>query len=290
MENRLEKFINSVFQSNNLDRNDQRNLYEVSDYRPDISYNPPDRHVDGFSPSVIPLSITFKDLIFTKNTPLFSFVFLVDSKNRIKGTSENYIIQLPFVMNTYCISLIHSNIKKSQYLIDNNTEIYFEEVSGDTLTGKIPHGDYTDITTLMDNIVSSMNAVGSSNYTYTILNSRLTIQSDLVGGIFNLDFSKQNLLTEVLGYNEIIYSGGSNYTSTKNYNLTPQEFVILSLGLGRGVVCNFGEFNGNTENLITPNTVKRIETLNVSLLNYNGSLYSTNGAEHSLLLKIKYII
>jgi hypothetical protein len=285
------KFREAVFKQNNFDRNTI-----TESFVPNISYYVPKRDLDGPDSSVsASLGVTFKELIRHDFTPVGTFKFLVDSKNRIDGVnSGRYSIRLPSVYNVYSIDIINSDIPNGQYLVDASTVIIFKE--GTTLlTGNIQNGDYTNINILMAAVTTSMNNSGNSNYTWSISqNNIITISSDLVGGSFSLDFTSGNIIKDILGFRQNIYTGGSSYSGFYRYNLTPQQSVriyITNIDPARYATRQFGNstFCKRTAQDLMKNQTKRAEFLDIVLLNNDGTDYNPNGLEHSLLLNIGYL-
>jgi hypothetical protein len=290
---------NAIFQTNNFDRHDSSSLIPVTKYDPDFSYVKPNTHDTGLDPSGVLLD-TFHDLIITELSPLGTLKFLIDSKNRISGTENNYTVRLPHVYNIYNIRLIHSNIPRGQYTIDTHTELVFQEIPGVDIVSSIAIGDYTDITDLLNAVTNSMNTASnsSSDYTGSVTNNKIKITSDLIGGQFIIDFgyAGNEYIAEILGFEQRLYSGSGNYTGAFNYNLEPNGIVRLlftNLDENRYISCEFGDFNvrdnNNRTQELLKNTTRRAETLDISLRNSNNTRYNANGTNHSLYVIIDFM-
>lgn len=128
---------------------------------------------------------------------------VIDSKSRNKTTypsAANYTVDLEReYSDVISIELVQGVIPFSGFAInDNNNVIYFQESENEILKVLVPNGNYT-AEELKQTVQDSMNAIGESNYTVSLLSNmnKLKITSDWTGGdgIFKLLFEgpkKQN--------------------------------------------------------------------------------------------------
>lgn len=273
---------------NVLDRNTNEVIISEKNY-PNFSYVRPEDNIIGPQYNEILENFEYKHFDFNETTPINEYTMLIDSRLRISGTPENYVVQLPSLYNIFDISIIHSQITNSQYLIDNHIILFLQETPGVNLEIIPTFGNYTSISQLLNSLQTAMNNEGTSNYTLSVTNGKVTIVSDLISGYFALDFSKDNYLRDILGFEQRIYSGSNSYTGSNNYNLNPKNVVNLNLPdfSDNGITIHFDDYTCDNFNFLL-NSVKRKETLKVCLRNLDGSIYNSNGIDHSFLVSIKY--
>lgn len=105
------------------------------------------------------------------------------------------------------------------YVDSWNDRIDFEEAADTPLSATLTHGSYTP-TTLINHVVTKLNAAGAATYTgsYDSVLKQFTITSDLSGGaIFTLlgatGTSKRRSALPLLGLDRLDHSGAAAYTS-----------------------------------------------------------------------------
>lgn len=154
--------------------------------------------------------------------------------------------------------------------------------------------------------------------------SKLSFSSDLSGvDLFNLSFNggtenfgnktrtvyRQNSIGPVVGFSRTDFTGSSSYNGDYRINLNGDSYILLRFrdlpymdaGIGSdGIQDAFAKIplNTHTDNVkyhkegdyqvirMFEQLVTRMDLLDVSFVNYDGSLYDFNGLENSITLKI----
>jgi hypothetical protein len=154
--------------------------------------------------------------------------------------------------------------------------------------------------------------------------SKVAISSDLSGvDLFNLSFNggtetfgnktrtvyRDNSIGPVIGYSRTDYTGASSYNGDQRVNLNGDSYILLRFrdlpymdaGLGSdGIQDAFAKIplNVHSDNVkyhkegdyqlirTFEQLLTRMDHLDVSFVNYDGSLYDFNGLENSITLKI----
>jgi hypothetical protein len=140
---------------------------------------------------------------------------IIDSKDRINGTTSNFTIKIPhsfkeptqFLIKEITVPLVFDNV------ITGYNQI---EVAGTTYT--ISRGLYT-----VDTLVAEM-TTNITGYTFTITNGcRIKVKQTAAG---NFTF-KPLLLNTTLGFTAASYTGANEYISEELYNLIPTRYFTL---------------------------------------------------------------
>lgn len=273
----------------------------------------------------------FKELVDSNfknnNNYIKEDYLLIDSRDRNQvdyPNSNNYQIDLTEeYREILSVSLISSNIPKSQYLINTSNNILnFIDTNSNTYEVFLPVGNYT-IDELTTQIQNSMNSSGTSD-TYTVTNNsktnKITIstisnfQLLFNGGTEKYNDSerniyKQNSIGKLLGFTMNDLSNSNSYTSQNQYNLNGPTYVLLHInelnnldGIKNSIKnayakipldTNQNEYkffkDSNDYTVITEFSppLARLSQLNIRFLNYDNTFYDFGGLEHTFLLKIR---
>lgn len=252
---------------------------------------------------------------------------LIDSRDRNQTdypNPNNYQIDLnEEYKDILSVSLISSNVPKSQYLINSsNNVLNFIDVNSTEFEVQIPIGNYT-ITELTNQITSSLNAAGSANTFSVSSNSKtnkITISSAsnfqllFNGGTETYNNStrtiyKENSIGKLIGFSMTDLSGSNSYTSQNQYDLNGPTYVLLHInelnnldGIKNSIKDAFAKIpfdtnqneykffkESNDYEVITEFSppLAKLAQLNIRFLNYDNSLYDFGGLDHTFLLKIK---
>ena len=223
------------------------------------------------------------------------------------------------------IELLSANIPKSSYNINSaNNTIHFD-VGGTEYTASVSSGNY-DITTLLTDLETAMNAAGSG-VTFTVTEDTKTNKITIAGtGAFDLLFNggtepignqtrtvyKESSIGYNLGFRRTDLTGNTTYTAQSIYNIKGENYVLLYIKQLENLETSDINYNNISQsftkiNLDTDyNTVKfyskngdykshiifkeplqKLSQMIIRFYNYNGSLYDFNGLEHSLYFRIK---
>lgn len=272
----------------------------------------------------------FKELVeksYNDNNYIKEEYLLIDSRDRNQTDYENpnnYQIDLTEeYKDILSVSLISSNIPKSQYLINSsNNKLNFIDSNLVEYEIQIPIGNYT-INELTTQIQTSMNATASTDvYTVTedTKTNKITISTT---GIFQLLFNggteiyndttrsiyKENSIGKLIGFTNTDTNGSNTYTSQKQYDLNGPTYILLHInelnnldGIKNSIKNAFAKIpldtnqneykffkNCNDYNVITEFSppLARLSQLNIRFLNYDNTEYDFGGLEHTFLLKIR---
>ena len=112
---------------------------------------------------------------------------VVDSRDRdtdLYPSPDHYTIRIGPVPMVYRVVMSYSLIPDGRYLIEPDQLLTWED-AGVTTTAVIPPGDY-ETPALVAAVQVAMNSTGASNYTVSLVNSRVRIISDLSGGTLKI--------------------------------------------------------------------------------------------------------
>ena len=252
---------------------------------------------------------------------------LIDSRDRNQidyPDPNNYQIDLTEeYREILSVSLISSNVPKSQYLINtSNNVLNFIDSNSTTYEIKIPIGNYT-IGELTTQIQNSMNASGTTDTYVVSFDSKTNKVTISTTGNFQLLFNggtekyndserniyKENSIGKLIGFTITDLSGSNTYTSQNQYNLNGPTYILLHInelnnldGIQNSIKnayakipldTNQNEYKffkeSNDYNVITEFSppLARLSQLNIRFLNYDNTLYDFGGLEHTFLLKIR---
>ena len=272
----------------------------------------------------------FKNLVeksFNDNNYVKEEYLLIDSRDRNQTeypNPNNYQIDLTEeYKDILTVSLISSNIPKSQYLINTSNNILnFIDSNSIEYEVQIPIGNYT-ISELTTQVENSLNAIGSSNtFTVTsdsktnkvIISSITNFQLLFDGGTENYNNTtrtiyKENSIGKLLGFLMTDLSGTNSYTSQNQYNLNGPTYVLLHInelnnldGIKNSIKNAFAKIPLDTNQneykffkeqrdyiVITEFSppLARLSQLNIRFLNYDNTDYDFGGLDHTFLLKIR---
>lgn len=273
----------------------------------------------------------FKELVAgeykNNNNYIKEDYLLIDSRDRNPidyPNTNNYQVDLTEeYREILSVTLISSNIPKSQYLINNSNNVLdFIDSTSTTYSIQIPVGNYT-ISELTTQIQTSMNASGTTDVYNVTSNSKTNKITIATASNFQLLFNggtekynnserniyKDNSIGKLLGYTITDLTGANSYTSQNQYNLNGPTYVLLHInelnnldGIKNSIIdayakipldTNQNEYkyfkNSNDYNVITEFSppLARLSQLNIRFLNYDNTFYDFGGLEHTFLLKIR---
>jgi len=184
----------------------------------------------------------------------------------------------------------------------------------------------TEIGTVMTNASAISGSSWTYTASVNSKTNKITITSGNPANLFELYFNggtekysntertvyKQYSVGTVIGFTKTDLSGTYTYTGTNQYNLNGETYILLKLdNIGNlsgtetsknSISGSFTKINLNTtqndfkyynnkEEYISKyelsSPIGKLDQLNISFYNYEGSLYSFNGLENSLLFRIK---
>lgn len=172
-------------------------------------------------------------------------VLLIDSADRISGTSEKFIVKLEYpIRRIRSLEVLQINIPGTEYVIhEHNRYLTFRESSdiNNFLTIEVPLGDYDiqDLLNIIGNLMTSASQVGNSyQLTLNVSSQQVTItnanQSGL--GILEIPWERSPGMARLLGFDATSTSiGALNYTGSYRYNLMPYDYLAVHVtGLAQG--------------------------------------------------------
>lgn len=240
------------------------------------------------------------------------------------GEMGSIVIELnkSYVISEYSILSYKSNDFPEDFTLsisyDKVNWIEIDSRTGESFTQYL-YNDYSISSPALSAKYVKFEVTGSSSGTglsITELELRMdttdTIKffSDLTGGdgIFTLNFTIDNTLNEMLGFDSIEYSGYNSYTSELSVNLdmnnkyinlivNPNDFDVNNKDYifnNIHLTSNFGEYTyinntNNTELKKRLKKLKHLSKLNIEFRDKFNNLYTFNGYNHSLMLTFKYI-
>jgi hypothetical protein len=217
--------------------------------------------------------------LFTKK-----FYHIVDSSDRISGSSNNFTIKIPMPNeNNYNRIILNSAvIPKSFYLIRETYNTFTIKEGGSTYTISIPIGNYT-----LNEFLAQIRLllVAPLNFTYTMIFTKRTGKFTFsVTG--NAGVQPQFIFTtnvfEPLGFdkNSTNVFVGDSLTSTNIINLNPNEMVYICTDLVNNAenqileaipMCNIPDYSYQYYQNTTTHTMKEL----------------TNGQNQTFIFQIK---
>jgi len=227
---------------------------------------------------------------------------LIQSKDRILGDHNSFTVKLinP-IQNVTAIRLLEAHIPNTIYNItSSNDEIIFNEGGGD-LTVTLDPGAY-DVYTLISEIESEMNTVGSNTYTvqYSTVTCKIRITSSsnftILGGtmLHILGFEPDPIGTLIkVGTNCIRLHTPKHYlikiteltqsTCRSTSSNISANFILSSKSNSQEIDVHYANSNYN---IVMNDSIGVIANLNVSIYDEDGTLLQLNGSDWTMLLQI----
>ena len=161
--------------------------------------------------------------------------FLIDSRDRLTGTSENFTISLNGSYKIISFSLLELTITKAWYAITtSNNYIDFTEDGADPTEASfsISEGNYSS-SQLETALKAAFDLASKNGRTYTIdtdqTNGRITITGS--AGNFNLLFETgthtATSICTIIGFNATDTGNAGAHTSVKFISLTDEDYFFI---------------------------------------------------------------
>ena len=228
---------------------------------------------------------------------------LINSKDRIVGTSNDFRIEIQQLKNVNKVELLSVSIPNTIYNVSTgNNTIIFNEGSSD-LTAILNSGAY-DIYELMTQLDTSMNSVSTATYvsSYNPVTFRLTITSTVnfivknsnilytIGFLNHLTFNtvqtSDYAVRLQIPKNYFIYISelGTDFSKSTGSNRS-SNFIITSQVNSTDIDFYFQNSHYNIVELYQKNT---LTSLSISIFDEAGNLIDMNGSDWTILLRFSY--
>ena len=169
----------------------------------------------------------FKRKFFLTN--MNTQVLYIDSKNRIQGTFNNFIINVPpGIVSPKKYAVGDISIPRSYYNINEYTQqfIFSDSVTQHVLL--IPQGNYT-ISDYLTLLVNEMNLVSADLHTANISTSTGKVTFTTNGVSMSVDFTNNYILGLMLGFNQEEYIGTSiESPNCVSFGYTRNVYIAIS--------------------------------------------------------------
>lgn len=235
---------------------------------------------------------------------------LIDSKDRIQGTSHNFQIQLkPGIEPITSVSLCAVSLPLTNYIINSsNQNIYFDD--GTAYVAQISEGVYDYITILLA-IKTAMEATAYAGVITAVYDSqtfKFTI-SGTVPFLFTWGTNQSNSAAYILGFNNIDTASALSHTSNdvSHLSIPPYFFINIDafsteISTTNSDICTFVVFSQNTSGFVNfhwekthykllingPPARNGIQYLTINLKTRGGSFFNLNNVDWQLLLHLTY--
>lgn len=175
------------------------------------------------------------------------YLFIDSSDNRLTGHND-IEINLTQGIKASKVELLHFSVPNTFYNINSSNNTFDFDVAS---TVTVTPGSYT-LAQLLTEIETQMQAV-TATYTATVssITGRVTIQ-DTAPAAFNLDFSVNNSMGTILGFDHSALSGSASYTGSYPPDISDNEIFIELTG---NVGTSYATSNNGHQNptFIVPN-------------------------------------
>ena len=237
-------------------------------------------------------------------------VILIQSKDRISGSAERFIVRVPPFHDITGVSLLAATIPNTLYNIDSSNNVVYWDRGG-ALMATLPPGAYS-ITSLMVMLGSLMSAADGA-FSYTIAYSETTMKLTIsTTAAFSLSVDNQDFaLWTVLGW------GGQTAPTAAALSHTAPAVVRLDfpnqllINLGEWCPANLASTANIRSNFVVCmdhdsqyvmthkqltsfdngadyTTRNGLTTMQVALTDPDGLLVDLNGSEWSMVLRVFY--
>ncbi len=233
---------------------------------------------------------------------------LVDSRDRISGSSSNFRIQLnPGLEPIQSIKLSGLALPLTNYIVDStNQNIYFSD--GTDYVGAMTPGIY-DYITILNEIKTAMEATAYTG-TITATYDDSTFKFNIAGTIaFSLDFATytSGSAAYLLGFNNSDTVSAASHTSDDVAHLSIPPYFYININeipsvtrSTNGDVCTFPIFSQNISGYINyhwaqthyelciPGGTAPLQTMSINLKYRSGLEFNLNDTDWCMLLELSY--
>lgn len=239
----------------------------------------------------------------------------VDSTYRLSGDTVNFKYNLKqpihakyFKLTSAEIPLTYYNIRNVSGAIDNNHIFYFSENNGVTTLNATLTAGYYNATTIATALKTSLEAVSTNAYTYTVSYSTLTQKFTISAtGNFKIMYPTWLCVNWILGFNLASSNGTSHIANSMPYLDYYQYFYLRLSGLNAEMCYDETGSNNNimkipitavqssiqfyfdpSDNHFVINGDRPVQSFDVQLLDSDYYPINLNGRDYSFTLSFYY--
>lgn len=250
-----------------------------------------------------------KPVLSKGNTQIQTVLINIDTRS-IEGIQNLAEYKVPFAYNRVKqIQLVGAEIPKTGYNITKfNNRLCFEEEEGKPLEISITPGYYHTFDSIKRAVEEQMRLVGNGMYSLSedpktrIVRITASSNPGSTRGVhlFNLDWTRENSLVDILGFPHSRQQGELSYKGTKCYSFRGESYVLLQIpefgarfSDGKTfskVVLDVPEgemkYYSPRDDSITFPSPKNFKEITIRFNSFNDRIYNFHDQHHSLTFQV----
>jgi hypothetical protein len=236
--------------------------------------------------------------------------YQIKSSDRTSGTAASFVLSLesPFksIKQLTEVSLVAATIPNTIYNVRTGVNSSISWIHSGTKLATLTPGNYT-ITDLLTLVAAAMNAADANTYAFTYNSSTFKVTATAAGA-FSFASTTSSFWTSILGITDFTTSGTS-ISGSQVINLNPsaniylkidemglsmqttnqleQDLFTIPVSVAGGYLIQYTEGSGWRQDKTFYSSPRDINKLTVSLFLQNNELVELNGAEWSMILRMR---